>query len=62
MVEKSLSMNKWRDYSRLMRIDKPIGTLLLMWPTLWALWLADMAMPPVPLLVVFVAGVFVMHQ
>ncbi|WP_419149893.1 4-hydroxybenzoate octaprenyltransferase [Pantoea agglomerans] len=44
-----------------MRIDKPIGTLLLLWPTLWALWLADMAIPPLPVLLVFVAGVFVMR-
>ncbi|WP_426934832.1 UbiA family prenyltransferase, partial [Bacillus wiedmannii] len=44
-----------------MRIDKPIGTLLLMWPTLWALWLADRAIPPLPVLAVFVAGVFVMR-
>lgn len=61
MVEKSLHINKWQAYSRLMRIDKPIGTLLLMWPTLWALWLADMAIPPLPVLLVFVAGVFVMR-
>jgi len=61
VVEKSLHINKWQAYSRLMRIDKPIGTLLLMWPTLWALWLADMAIPPLPVLLVFVAGVFVMR-
>lgn len=61
MVQNSLSINKWRAYTRLMRIDKPIGTLLLMWPTLWALWLADMAIPPLPVLAVFVAGVIVMR-
>ncbi|UIL52221.1 MULTISPECIES: 4-hydroxybenzoate octaprenyltransferase [Pantoea] len=60
-MEKSLHINKWQAYSRLMRIDKPIGTLLLLWPTLWALWLADMAIPPLPVLLVFVAGVFVMR-
>ncbi|MXP50569.1 4-hydroxybenzoate octaprenyltransferase [Pantoea sp. Eser] len=60
-MEKSLHINEWQSYSRLMRIDKPIGTLLLMWPTLWALWLADMAIPPLPVLLVFVAGVFVMR-
>jgi len=54
-------MTKWQAYSRLMRIDKPIGTLLLLWPTLWALWLANRAMPPLPVLIVFVAGVFVMR-
>ncbi|WP_397212500.1 4-hydroxybenzoate octaprenyltransferase [Pantoea osteomyelitidis] len=54
-------MSKFQAYSRLMRIDKPIGTLLLMWPTLWALWLADMAVPPLSVLLVFVLGVIVMR-
>lgn len=60
-MQKSLSVSKWQAYSRLMRIDKPIGTLLLMWPTLWALWLAGMAVPPLPVLIVFVFGVIVMR-
>ncbi|WNN44052.1 MULTISPECIES: 4-hydroxybenzoate octaprenyltransferase [Winslowiella] len=60
-MEKSLQINKLQAYSRLMRIDKPIGSLLLLWPTLWALWLADMAMPPLNVLVVFVLGVFTMR-
>lgn len=45
-------------YWRLIRADKPIGILLLLWPTLWALWLAAAGMPPIKLLFVFVAGVF----
>ncbi len=49
---------KLEDYGRLMRIDRPIGTLLLLWPTLWALWLANESFPPWPLLIVFVLGVF----
>ena len=32
-------------YERLIRLDKPIGTLLLLWPTLWALWLASRGTP-----------------
>ncbi len=52
---------QWRDYCRLMRIDKPIGSLLLMWPTLWALWLASDGRPPVKILIVFVLGVFFMR-
>jgi len=60
-VQKTLQMSKFQAYSRLMRIDKPIGTLLLMWPTLWALWLSDMGIPPLSVLVVFVLGVFVMR-
>lgn len=45
-------------YSLLMRLDKPIGTLLLLWPTLWALFIAANGLPSVHLLVVFTAGVF----
>lgn len=52
---------QWRDYCRLMRIDKPIGSLLLMWPTLWALWLASGGMPPIKILIIFVLGVFFMR-
>ncbi|PIJ48416.1 4-hydroxybenzoate polyprenyltransferase [Erwinia sp. OLTSP20] len=60
-MEKSLQQGKWRAYCRLMRIDKPIGTLLLLWPTCWALWLSGMAMPSPSVLAVFVLGVFVMR-
>ncbi|MBA2814085.1 4-hydroxybenzoate octaprenyltransferase [Candidatus Pantoea persica] len=54
-------MSKFQAYSRLMRINKPIGTLLLMWPTLWALWLSDMGVPPLSVLMVFMLGVVVMR-
>ncbi|ADD75420.1 MULTISPECIES: 4-hydroxybenzoate octaprenyltransferase [Pantoea] len=60
-MQNKQNMTKWQAYSRLMRIDKPIGALLLLWPTLWALWLAKMAVPPLHILAVFVAGVFVMR-
>lgn len=60
-MEKSLPVNKFQAYSRLMRIDKPIGSLLLLWPTLWALWLADLQIPPLKVLLVFVLGVFFMR-
>lgn len=46
-------------YSRLMRLDKPIGSLLLLWPTLWALWIASDGLPTIHLLSVFIAGVFI---
>lgn len=49
-------------YLYLMRLDKPIGTLLLLWPTLWALWLASLGHPDVKILGVFVAGVFLMRS
>lgn len=48
-------------YWRLMRMDRPIGTLLLLWPTLWSLWLAAKGMPSVKNLVIFVLGVIVMR-
>ena len=47
-----------RDYGRLMRVEKPIGWLLLLWPALWALWLAAEGPPGLHILLVFVAGVF----
>ena len=49
-------------YLRLMRIDKPIGTLLLLWPTLWALWLAAGGPPPLHILLIFVIGTFLMRS
>lgn len=50
------------DYARLLRVDRPIGTLLLLWPTWWALWLAaDGAAPSLTNLVVFTLGVFFMR-
>ena len=49
-------------YERLMRLDKPIGILLLLWPTLWALWFAADGWPPLYLLVIFVLGTFLMRS
>jgi 4-hydroxybenzoate polyprenyltransferase len=49
-------------YARLMRIDKPIGTLLLLWPTLWALWLAADGFPPLHLLLIFTLGTLLMRS
>ena len=43
---------------QLIRFDRPIGTLLLLWPTLWALWLAAQGVPNYKLLVIFVVGTF----
>jgi 4-hydroxybenzoate polyprenyltransferase len=60
-LEGSVTQSKWQAYSHLMRIDKPIGTLLLLWPTLWALWLAGQGVPSLPVLLVFVLGVFLMR-
>ena len=49
-------------YLRLTRLDKPIGILLLVWPTLWALWLAADGAPPVPVLFIFLAGTVLMRS
>lgn len=51
-----------RLYLVLMRLDRPIGALLLLWPTWWALWFAANDFPPVGLLVIFTLGVFVMRS
>ncbi len=50
-----------KEYALLMRLDRPIGTLLLLWPALWALWLAAEGFPDPFILLVFVLGVFVMR-
>lgn len=49
-------------YTRLVRLDKPIGTLLLLWPTLWALWLASDGTPDWKIVTIFVAGTFLMRS
>ncbi|MDX1431732.1 MAG: 4-hydroxybenzoate octaprenyltransferase [Gammaproteobacteria bacterium] len=49
-------------YGLLMRLDRPIGTLLLLWPTLWALWIAGQGHPDAFVTLVFVIGVFVMRS
>ncbi len=49
-------------YLKLIRFDRPIGTLLLLWPTLWALWLAADGIPPYKYLIIFSLGVFLMRS
>jgi len=49
-------------YARLMRLDKPIGILLLLWPTLWAQWLATQGRPQWLILLIFVLGVVLMRS
>lgn len=51
-----------REYALLMRLDKPIGILLLLWPTLWGLWIAGQGSPDWWILTVFVAGVVLMRS
>ena len=49
-------------YGYLIRLDKPIGTLLLLWPTLWALWLASSGIPDLSILLIFTLGTFLMRS
>jgi len=49
-------------YERLMRLDKPIGALLLLWPALWGLWLAAYGLPDFDNLAIFIVGVIVMRS
>ncbi|MBR4736919.1 MAG: 4-hydroxybenzoate octaprenyltransferase [Rhodocyclaceae bacterium] len=49
-------------FYRLARMDKPIGSLLLLWPTLWALWFASNGVPALYLLFAFIVGVFLMRS
>jgi len=57
-----VTAERMRDYARLMRLDRPIGILLLLWPVLWALWIASAGKPALPVFVVFVAGVLLMRS
>ena len=51
-----------RQYARLMRLDRPVGIWLLLWPTLWALWIAGDGRPQPLVFLVIVAGVVVMRS
>jgi len=55
-------LQRLHSYARLIRLDKPIGTLLLLWPTCWALWLSNQGMPPLDLLIIFTLGTFLMRS
>ncbi len=55
-------MTKISAYSKLMRLDKPIGIFLLLWPTLWPLWLVSKGVPGPKMFLIFVLGVVVMRS
>ena len=52
---------RFEEYARLARLDRPIGIWLLLWPVLWALWIAGAGRPSPKVLLVFVLGVFTMR-
>ncbi len=54
--------NRLQQYARLIRLDRPIGIYLLLWPTLWALWIAAKGVPDLLVLFVFSSGVFLMRS
>ena len=55
-------VSQLRNYGKLMRVDKPVGLWLLLWPVLWALWIAGKGHPDQGLFVVFMVGVFIMRS
>ncbi len=55
-------MSRLGDYAQLMRLHRPIGILLLLWPVLWALWIAGAGQPSLLALLVFTAGVVLMRS
>ena len=61
-MDRAAILRRLDAYERLIRLDKPIGTLLLLWPPLWALWLASAGRPRLDLLVVFVLGTLLMRS
>jgi 4-hydroxybenzoate polyprenyltransferase len=53
---------RWVLYAQLMRLHRPIGTLLLLWPTVWALWIAAEGIPPLYELMAFSLGTLLMRS
>jgi 4-hydroxybenzoate polyprenyltransferase len=62
MIERKNWLKKIDAYERLMRLDKPVGTLLLLWPTLWALWLAGVGKPNWLTVWIFIVGTVLMRS
>ena len=61
-MDTALIRRRIDSYERLIRLDKPIGALLLLWPTLWAVWLAAGGRPPLEIVLVFVTGTILMRS
>jgi len=62
MTTSTTKLTRLRDYASLMRLDKPVGIFLLLWPTLWALLIASNGNPDPKVLMIFVAGVVLMRS
>lgn len=55
-------LNRLKTYGQLMRLDKPIGILLLLWPMLWGLWFAAQGFPDLTILAIFIMGTILMRS
>lgn len=61
-METPIALSRWQLYFQLMRLDRPIGILLLLWPTLWGLWIAAEGKPDPHILLIFILGVILMRS
>ena len=61
-VDRAAILRRIDAYERLIRLDKPIGWLLLLWPTLWAVWLAAGGRPKPDIVIIFVVGTILMRS
>lgn len=59
---KQIDLEKLSVYARLVRLDKPVGIFLLLWPTMWALFIASNGIPTIKHLVLFTLGVVLMRS
>ena len=51
-------LKRLKNYAELMRLDKPIGTFLLLWPTLWSIWLASEGQPQAKIIIIFLIEIY----
>jgi len=61
-MDLAAALKRINAYERLIRLDKPIGALLLLWPTLWAVWIAASGRPRPEVVVIFVMGTILMRS
>ena len=59
---RALNLERWLPYIHLMRLHRPIGIFLVLWPTLWALWLAGDGRPSIANVIIFTLGALVMRS
>jgi len=57
-----LKLANLKHYAELIRLNRPIGTYLLLWPTLWGLWFSAQGIPDLKILIIFILGVVLMRS